>query len=181
MGTNSQDVIVLGIEVDQNNGNNEFLGISGVTQGNWVEGVDYPLFNPENEDWGQITGDYDVVYYPMVYAICPDRTTTLTGSQTSAVLYEEVASCSASLNTATHYMPDDLIFFFNTVSSGLHILHSEQGTKLEIFDLTGKLFITGTLESDKGVVALEGSPTGIYFCRFTYPSGEMTVRKFYIN
>ena len=46
-GTINQNVVVIAIEFDPNNGLNELNGISGSTQGNWVSGTTYPIINPE--------------------------------------------------------------------------------------------------------------------------------------
>ncbi len=45
-------------------------GCVGGTQGNWVAGTPYPIINTTTS---QINNDYDINYYPTLYAISPDK------------------------------------------------------------------------------------------------------------
>lgn len=75
-GSISQDIMVLAVEYDASNGSNELMGISGPTAGDWVTGTPYPIINPEGTERSNFISDYAVTYYPMIYAICPDRKIT---------------------------------------------------------------------------------------------------------
>ncbi len=180
-GSQSQDVVVLGIEVDSNNGLNEFNGVSGITQGNWLAGISYPVLNPEGAALSQITGAYEVNFYPLVYAICPDGTLNVTGTQTAAVLYEEVDMCAVTTAVESNYPTDALRYFFSSHTSTFTVLNSKQGTALRIFDLTGKVVHEMLITDTKSIVVLQKVSSGIYFCQFTDQAGHTITGKFYVE
>ncbi|MDZ4821832.1 MAG: T9SS type A sorting domain-containing protein [Flavobacteriales bacterium] len=178
-GSESQDVIVLGIEVDAGNGLNELQGVSGNTQGNWLAGISYPVFNPEGAERTVLLNNWEVNYYPLVYCICPDGSVTVTGTQTKEVLYEEVILCNASVNVESEVHVQDIIFNFSPQTSTLQLNESSQGTHVEVHDLTGQLITEGTTSGGKFSLSLSGISSGIYFCRFTDAGGKSFTGKFF--
>ncbi len=42
---------------------------SGSTEGNWVEGVNYPFLSPSGTDLSTISNDYSISYFPTLYGI----------------------------------------------------------------------------------------------------------------
>jgi Secretion system C-terminal sorting domain/AhpC/TSA family len=143
-GTLSQNVIVIAIEYDANNGLNEFNGISGSTQGNWLSGTNHPTCNPEGTLRTQIISAYNVVYYPMVYAICPNKQVTLIGTQNETTLYNHVSTCvTTGINEST--LIDNSITLFPNPSSNLvqlNINHSLSSINaITIIDVNGKVVL----------------------------------------
>jgi len=65
----SDEIVVLFIEGDPATTLANLNGISGpsITQGNWVEGTNYPII-----DNAAIADAYDIAYFPTLYRICPD-------------------------------------------------------------------------------------------------------------
>ena len=66
-GTN--EVMVFFIEGDPSTPVSALYGGSG-SQGNWVDGTPYPIID---DGTGQTTGQYQISYFPTLYAICSDR------------------------------------------------------------------------------------------------------------
>lgn len=154
--TASNDVFVFAIELDPNNGNNEFYGISGITQGNWVAGTNYPQINPEGAQRDSIISAFAVNYYPMIYAICPDGKITEIGKKTTAELYAHAGTCESTLGVQenkqqnfsvdqgqseiTVHSPIDL-----TDSNAVIVLSDLQGKRISNKSFTGK---TGSIDFD---------------------------------
>lgn len=63
-GTN--EMVVIWVEGDDATTNADILGTGSDTQGDWTEGVTYPII----DDAG-IADDYEIGYFPTIYAICP--------------------------------------------------------------------------------------------------------------
>jgi Secretion system C-terminal sorting domain/AhpC/TSA family len=76
----SEEVVILFIEADPGTSVESLYGYNvssdqSTTQGNWVEGTPYPIIN----DSGAIQEAYALTYFPTIYKICPDGTTTEIG------------------------------------------------------------------------------------------------------
>ncbi|MFN0201733.1 MAG: T9SS type A sorting domain-containing protein [Bacteroidia bacterium] len=159
-GTISQDVIVLFIEVDANNGLNEFNGISGNTQGNWLAGTPYPFLNPEGADRSVFT-DYKVIYYPMVYGICPNKSIKLLGTQSATSLYNYVSVCAAS--EIEDQIFQNLTVYPNPSTNELFINGLEKEAKLAVTDMMGKIVFTQDLAKGENQLLVPAIATGMYF------------------
>jgi hypothetical protein len=68
-GICESDVVVLGIEADVSTTNADMLGTGNNTQGNWMDGTTYRMFNPSNS---VVPDAYNVSFYPTYYIICPN-------------------------------------------------------------------------------------------------------------
>lgn len=173
--TSTNEVFVMAIELDPNNGTNEFYGISGNTQGNWVDGTNYPQINPEGNDLQEITTNYNVVFYPMIYAICPDKTITLIGTQNTETLYNHVASCTTANIENEKSEPDFEIFVNNetiTILSSIDLSNK----KIEIIDLQGKV---QSQTSNSNLIDISKIQSGIYFIRIN-TTNKIIQKRFFI-
>ncbi len=87
----TDDVMVFFIEGDENS-ETCIQGNGCGTQGDWVTGTTYPIIctdgTPNNDD---VTGDYQIGYWPTIYMICPDRITTETGAASNP--YSLIGQC----------------------------------------------------------------------------------------
>lgn len=72
-------------------------GCNASTYGDWTSGVSYPIFNPDEATANQVTGDYNIGYYPTVYAICSDKRVYETGQLDAASLASYMGSCALDL------------------------------------------------------------------------------------
>jgi hypothetical protein len=72
----------------------DLQGLTGASQGDWITGTPYPIINPPSGATTAINNDYNVGYFPTVYAICPNRTITETGQATVATQYAARNACS---------------------------------------------------------------------------------------
>jgi hypothetical protein len=117
-GTN--DVRVLLIEGELTNTTAQLHGITGTivpntgynddTQGDWVTGTPYPIvdLSSATPGAGSFLSSYSIAYFPTIYMICPDRSVTLAGQVTAAVLYADKGACMTATN------PDDAQMMLST-------------------------------------------------------------------
>ncbi|MBN2682733.1 MAG: choice-of-anchor J domain-containing protein [Bacteroidales bacterium] len=95
-GTN--ELMVIFVEGDGSTNTDCLYNLAGCnysTQGDWVTGTPYPII-----DNATIASLYEITYFPTVYLICPDRTVTEIGQQTTANLYAAAMACPAVEFTA---------------------------------------------------------------------------------
>jgi thiol-disulfide isomerase/thioredoxin len=89
-GTNEAQVFY--IEADQNTGMADLLGQTGASQGNWVAAIPFPIIDlqpGENTD-----NQYQIAYYPTLYAVCADRKIYELGQVPAATWAEFITSCT---------------------------------------------------------------------------------------
>lgn len=176
-GAISDEIMVLAIEHDPANGMNELTGVSGATAGNWVAGTPYPIINPEGLDRSNFITAYDAVYYPMIYAICPDRKITLIGTQNEAGLYNHVSTCAAvGLNEVHQEIPQ---VYFNSTENGLYIksFNTQEELEIKIIDLTGKKVLVQNVTTN--FVSINSIETGLYIYLLVGNAGTIITGKFY--
>lgn len=162
-GTANNDVFVFAIELDAGNGTNEFYGISGITQGNWVAGTNYPQINPEGADRASIISNFAVNYYPLIYAICPDGTITEIGRKTTNLLYAHTNSC----NTTLGIDESEPTFSVSQNTNAITILSpadlTGKNANLVISDIQGKKIESQNFSGNSGTIGVEKLVKGIYF------------------
>lgn len=159
-GTASQDVMVLFIELDPNNGLNEFLGISGSTQGDWVTGKPYPFFNPEGAD-RKVIDDYQAYFYPMIYGICPDKSTKFLGQQNAMQLYTYTTG-TCKTNAIANPMLSGINIFPNPVAHTLTIDNTKGEYTATIQDMTGRVVATRKIAFGQTEWTVNELPAGMY-------------------
>lgn len=173
--TSTNDVFVMAIELDPNNGTDEFYGISGNTQGNWVEGTNYPQINPEGNNLTEITTNYNVVFYPMIYAICPDKTITLIGTQNTETLYNHVSTCAtANIESVTSENDFEIVVSNEKLSIISSIDLSNE--KIEIIDLQGKI---QSQISNPNLSDISKLQSGMYFIRIN-TANKIIQKRFFL-
>ena len=167
--TPENNVFVFAIELDPNNGTNEFYGISGTTQGNWVAGTNYPQINPEGAARNTIISNYAVNFYPLIYAICPDRTITVIGTKNVSQLYAHVSTCD---NTSLGINEEEQQpFQVNQSESGISIQSdmdlSNSNASVILTDIQGKQLVKKTFLENSEQIHLNELSKGIYFIQVT--------------
>ncbi|MCC6726742.1 MAG: T9SS type A sorting domain-containing protein [Saprospiraceae bacterium] len=65
-------------------------GCTGGTQGNWVNGTDYPIIDNHTQN-----GAYAIGYYPTIYGVCPDKKIYEVGQVGASALWAFAQGCSA--------------------------------------------------------------------------------------
>lgn len=175
----TDELTVLALEYDQYNDSNAFIGNHEpwVTQGNWLEGTPYPLFNVEDPDRG-VFEDYNMTYYPVIYVICPDRILEQVYTwHTEAQLYEKVQACPAA--TSIEDAPELGNIRFDPSTRSLIIDRYELVQGLEVLDLQGRT-VQQVGGISRSVIPLLELPTGIYLFRITTENGPV-VRRFFLE
>jgi hypothetical protein len=156
-GTLSQDVMVLSIEHDPNNDTTEIYGYGGNTQGNWDVGI--PIINPEGADRVQFITDYMATYYPMIYAIFPNKIITLVGTVSTTALYNHVALCPTIGFSETS---QELITIYYNGWDNLVYSNLQEMARFEIYDLSGKIIFTSTLTNENGLIPVDFLTGGLF-------------------
>lgn len=173
----TDEVMVLALEYDQGNDNDAFIGIGDpwFTQGNWLEGTPYPIFNVEGAD-RQVFSDYNVTFYPAVYKICPDKVVEgIATSESVAQLYEKVQVCQSALSiTETSEIGD---IYYNPVSQQLTIEKYQDVKQLKLVDMSGRVLQTIN-QLAASTIPLSGLPAGMYLVDMRSDNGRVVRRLF---
>lgn len=175
--TGPDDVFVMAIEYDPNNSTDQFYGIGSNTQGDWVTGTNYPYFNPEGSIRSQIISDYQVNYYPLIYAICPDRSITVIGTQSTEDLYAHQSTCPI-LELAPIAYPDLFHYVQTDIYIEITVEESAQGSTLSIVDLSGNIRTSVPVTDAQLLVDISTLESGLYFLRFEDLRGQVKTHRF---
>lgn len=160
-GSVHQDIVILAIELDANNGANELNGISGFTQGDWATSVPYPIINPEGTDRTTIVQNYAANYYPLIYGICPDRTISVLGTVPTATLYTHYESCQTA--SSTEKEQEESYFSYNSTNQTITI---EKEGDFILYDLTGKILLKRSQVVKGESIQVPAFIQGIHFVSF---------------
>ncbi len=176
-GTN--ELVVLALEYDQWNGHNAFIGDGPpwVTQGNWLDGTPFPIFNVEDPDRG-VFDDYNVSFYPVVYKVCPDRILErILTSETEAQIYEKVQQCQNVLSINENIDLGEI--YFNPLSRNLNIDGYQKVRAVRIMSVTGQ--VVQTIHSiGTSAIPIDQMNAGVYLFDIQTESGSI-VRRFYLD
>ncbi|HKK39193.1 MAG TPA: redoxin domain-containing protein [Cryomorphaceae bacterium] len=176
-GTN--ELMVLALEHDQWNSHNAFIGVGDpwVTQGNWLEGTPFPIFNVEDPDRG-VFDEYNVTGYPVVYKICPDGITErIFTNETENQIYEKAQDCPAALSIDAQQ--DIGSITFDSHSRNLNIDRYQKVNTVRIMSITGQ--IVQTINAiDSPAFSINPLAKGIYLFEIQTDYGRV-VKRFYVN
>lgn len=176
-GTN--ELTVFALEHDQWNGFNAFNGIGDpwTTQGNWLEGTPYPIFNVENPDRG-VFDDYNLMFYPVVYVICPDRILTRISTQSSEQDFvDRFQDCPNILSTNNTAELGSI--HFDLISSTLIIPKFVDVKRVRVIAITGQV-VQEVKSFPNPNVGIRKLPQGIYLFDIQTSKGSLT-RKFFVE
>lgn len=67
-------------------------GCNSSTQGDWVTGANYPIF-----DNAGIGNSYDISYFPTIYLICPDKKVTEVGQVSADAIWAQASACMGTV------------------------------------------------------------------------------------
>lgn len=94
--TGTNEVMVFFIEGDGATDMNDLNGTDAASQGDWITGTSYPIINPSAAATTTFNTNYAIGYFPTIYMICPDRSITEVGQQTTSALYAAKSACSVA-------------------------------------------------------------------------------------
>ena len=89
-GTCSNDVIVIFIEGDTTTTSADLHGTGTNTQGDWVTGTPYPIFDPTDNT---VMNAYQIAYFPTIYRICPSGICDEVGQLNGKGLEASIDAC----------------------------------------------------------------------------------------
>lgn len=175
----TDEIMVLALEHDQWNNHNAFIGIGDpwVTQGNWLEGTPYPIFDVEGND-RSVFDDYNVTGYPYIYKICPDRILERVMTfETESQLYDKVEACLAALSIENE--TTDAAAYIDQSARSLVLIGYDQINLIRVTDITGRIVKTiNNISSDRAT--LTDLKSGIYLFEIQSDKGR-EVKKLYLK
>ncbi|MDX2360740.1 MAG: redoxin family protein [Crocinitomicaceae bacterium] len=170
--TGTDQVVVLMLEYDDPNSLNEFYGIQGWTQGDWVTGNSVPMVDVVGED-RVIFDEYQMVYFTTIYKICPDKTTELMSTGLSAEqLYQSADACPGALGIEEETFEGNL--YVNYTNSQLVLEGFEDVKDIRILNSMGQEIPVTALTSES--IDLSGFSEGIYFVHVEHSRGTFVRR-----
>ena len=169
----TDEIMVLALEHDQWNNHNAFIGDGPpwVTQGNWLEGTPFPIFDVENPDRG-VFDDYEISGYPIIFKICPDRLTERIYTwETEEEIYEKITGCPGTLSNQNNEDEDDFLKVFSDGNGNLRIWMKEPGRfSLRIFNSGGQI-VHSSFVSNRHT-SLSGFSKGLYLLEVSSESAR---------
>lgn len=91
----TNDVMVIFIEGDGASTMAELNGTGSGTQGNWVQGTQYPIIlTSQSAGTTAVVSDYSIAFFPTVYMVCPNRVVTEIGAVGASQLYAGKQTCA---------------------------------------------------------------------------------------
>ena len=174
----TDQIAVLMIEYDQWNGTNEFNGTAGWTQGDWTTNSSIPKINAENPD-RDIFSDYNMIYFPMVYKICTDKTTELMDiNYSTEELFQKADSCPGSLAVKEN---EEVIEIILDQKNQTIILNNIKNLKyLNVINITGQIIkrIEGNSSNSIDISFLT---KGVYLLEIQHEGGSVVKKVFIQN
>jgi cytochrome oxidase Cu insertion factor (SCO1/SenC/PrrC family) len=176
-GTN--ELMILALEYDQWNDSNAFIGNgpAWVTQGNWLDGTPYPIFNVEDPN-RNVFANYNVTFYPAIYKICPNKIIErLLTSETESQIYQKVQDCQSALSMNDLQLNTNV--YINQNLRQLVISEYQKIAQVNILNLQGQTVKTiNNIHSNP--INLNNLPQGVYL--FEIFNENKTIRKkLYLN
>lgn len=175
----SNELMVLALEYDQWNYSNAFIGNGPpwVTQGNWLDGTPYPIFDVEDPN-RVVFNDYQISAYPIILKICPDRIIErVFPQQTPAQLYQKVQDCQAALGLSE---PNPKTNCYVDPTTRSLVFHGNMPTgKVEIINMQGQVLMT-VEDFRGGQISLAALNDGLYYFRWS-DANAVTGQKFLLG
>ncbi len=169
-GTNQ--IMVLMLEHDEYNGD-AFHGLGGYTQGDWITGNPVPMIDVEWPNRG-VFDDYNLQWYPLIYKICPDKTTELIYTSTSvAEMYQKADDCPGTLSIEENEQTYSA--YIDPFSESLKLQGFEQIDDVRIVNSIGQSM---KFELIANQIDVSKFASGIYFLAVDHKSGTF-VQKIY--
>ena len=173
----SNQIMVIMIEYDQWNDIDEFNGTAGNTQGDWITGSTIPKVNAENPDRDVFT-DYNMIYFPMVYKICTDKTTELMDiSYSTAELFQKADACPGALTVNENEETIEIVV--DNINQKIVFKNINKLKSLNVINITGQIIkrIEGNNSNSFDTSFLTN---GIYLLQIEHTEGSV-VKKIYIK
>jgi len=143
------------------------VGCNGNTQGNWVDGIPFPIINLTSTNGPSVGSDYQITYYPTVYTVCPDKRIFETGQASSTVLETYMTSCDMAPVSIDPY--DELCYEDETGGIDIEIIEGHgnvnfswsNGSNNQNLSNVGQGVYTVTATDANGVfIEMEGTVSG---------------------
>ena len=171
--------MVLALEHDQWNDSNAFIGNgpAWVTQGNWLDGTPFPIFDVEDPNRG-VFNDYNVTFYPVVYKICPNKIVErVMTSETFAQLYQKVQNCQTAMSLSELNYKDNI--YINQAAKTLIIDSYQLVKSIAIKNLQGQI-IKSINFTKSSAINISDLNTGVYIFEIQ-TEDTIVYKKFYVN
>lgn len=157
----TDQVMVFGIESDLSTPTNCIYDIDcPSSQGDWTAGVPYPIIDITATNGPTMPSEYQLAYYPTIYAICPLRTITEVGQVPLSNLVNFLNNCPA---------PPPLAFSYTSVDISCTL--APEGS-IDLNVTGGKAPYTYQWSNGSTSQDLSNISVGVYSCIITDAKGE---------
>lgn len=160
-GTLSHELMCFAIESDLNTHLLDLHGSTLGTQGNWMNQTKYPVLDLTSDS---IQNAYQVHYYPMIYAICPDKKTYRMPALPADSLYLYVAKCNGTTAIQSSDFQENIHIYPNPVQENLFI--SGTGNyEVEILNIFGENVWQKSDYAANTAIFVGNLPKGVYMLK----------------
>lgn len=171
----TDQIMVLMLEHDEYNGD-AFHGLGGYTQGDWITGNPIPMIDVEGAD-RTVFDDYNMIYYPMVYKVCPDKTTELMSTSLSiAQLYQKADDCPGTLSIKDPTSKQTV--YIDHPNAQLNVIGFDNITGITLLNSIGQSVLSFS-ETQEHVFDISLLSKGIYFIQIEQPDKLFNQKIYY--
>jgi hypothetical protein len=140
----TDELRVIFYEGDSQTGDQQMSGLGGNTQGNWLDGIPYPMANPSNPSVVNIP--YGVTAFPSLFLICPNRKVEkFSQSLTVAQIYQKAQACPVATQS---------VDIANFAYKGEKISCGDLNTRVAIQNMGTTNLTSATVTAKKGNTVL---------------------------
>ncbi len=131
--------MVFFVEGDKSTTLADLNGTGTSTQGNYVSGTPYPIFNPVDPQCSQLMSDYKIQGFPTIYMICPDKKIYEIGQASESQILAKVLDSCAMFNLDATTTALQTNTYCTTTFSPIVTLRNGGSTALTSCKLTYKI------------------------------------------
>jgi hypothetical protein len=162
----TNDVMVFAIEADGNDCSCLTGGACNTsTQGDWLTGASHPTICMSSlvNSTSTLANDYQTgFFWPYVYMICPDKSTTLIGQHANP--YSLVGNCNST--TAIDELEDNFTITPNPAADNVLVtIGNSTENNVEVLSITGEVVYSEQITTNSIKIDISDYSKGIYFIK----------------
>lgn len=173
----TDEVMVFYIESDGQTGLPDLMGQTASSKGDWVTGTPYPIIDDSASSAIQtrIAEMYNVMYYPTIYFICPDRTVTEDSWQDGYFdtdgIYAHFEGCLGSTSLEESLVEEQVRFFPTMTDDQVQIRSEKPLKEINVYSSSGQLVKNIFATEDLSSISLQGIGKGLFVIHFVLEDG----------
>jgi thiol-disulfide isomerase/thioredoxin len=191
-GTNQWKILF--IEEDKNTTSADLLGTGSNTQGNWVQGTDFPIIDPSaSPELTDFLFNYDINTLPTLMIICPDKKVYQSVlnkvPRPSVSVWDSFANASCKTNGIENLQRQYLKIFPDPAKDLLHIMLNENmkgPVGLTVYNALGQPVDNRNYANTENKDQEISYPTislkpGLYFLKIESGNHQILLQKFIVG